>query len=280
MNNSSEPINVCWIASYPKSGNTWLMIILRNLFINLGLSNDSKVTYSIFNYQKGGNIREIPLIPGSMTSLDVNEVCFMKSHSASDKTVIYKDKNGNQPFKTVGFISIYRHPLDIILSYINFFMNHQNPNNLEQISKKKFYIDFLGFSEIPSNCQMKLDEIPQENLDHALKIFSQENGIPLNKAMASTYELNVNSWLQVANQEEWINKSVILKYENAKNDPFQEFGKLRKLINFEDEHLINALNCAEKSTSKGKPFFNKRTYGYYKNYFSQDAIDIFYQKKC
>ncbi len=104
--------DIIWIASYPKCGNTWIRTILANI-----LFGDQK---SMLNIED--------LIPD--IDLNFNEKSYDGSSKVFVKTHYYFGMDFPVFRRTAGFIYIIRHPLDIMLSALNFhFLITASPEN-------------------------------------------------------------------------------------------------------------------------------------------------------
>jgi len=134
---------IFWISSYPRSGNTWLRLILCGLFF----SEDGKINnfdilkkipkldslnnfefikeISIDDYNlifKDGEYNEETLVVYSkywieaQKKIKINEgtFAFCKTHNARIK---YKENHYTNELTTLGFIYISRDPRDVVLSY-------------------------------------------------------------------------------------------------------------------------------------------------------------------
>ena len=121
---------IIWLASYPKSGNTWLRIFIENLFRNTSAPakiNDLAVVRHNDNSTKlyercvGHNISnmndsQLHQYRGAVQSYlgTTNETVFVKTHSAlqnyEGKPLIYLEH-------TVGAVYLLRNPFDMIVSF-------------------------------------------------------------------------------------------------------------------------------------------------------------------
>lgn len=94
---------IVWLASYPRSGNTWLRFLLQ-AYLNAGQIDGSRLS------------SEIPGIHRSRDG-DINP-------DASDRVMVKTHFmwSPSHPFavKTRGFIYILRHPKDVLLSFLNY----------------------------------------------------------------------------------------------------------------------------------------------------------------
>ncbi len=128
---------IIWIASYPKSGNTWLRSIIGSLLY----SNDG-----IFNFQLIKNIKQFPsrstLKDFTQNFNDINElskywILAQEKINLANEIKFFKTHNlncaiNNNPFtnklNTLGTIYVVRDPRNLI----NSISNHYNKNNDEE----------------------------------------------------------------------------------------------------------------------------------------------------
>jgi len=123
--------NIVWLASYPKSGNTWLRMFLLNLFANadtpVGLNQVSAMSTGDTVMRWYREVDKRP--PAKWTAKDVarlrakvqrhlagltQDTIFVKTHAALVPML------GEPPFDmtvTAGAIYVVRNPLDIVPSY-------------------------------------------------------------------------------------------------------------------------------------------------------------------
>ena len=138
---------IIWLASYPKSGNTWL----RFFIISLLLKENNEVSlkhlegirqfptnyhYKNFNISKSnlGNLNEISKhwIDAQKVINSDNKIRFFKTHNALiklDNNIFTNEEN------TLGTIHIVRDPRNVLTS-VN---NHFHHNSLEE--SKEFIFD-------------------------------------------------------------------------------------------------------------------------------------------
>lgn len=271
--------NVIWITSYPKSGNTWIHSVLRLAGKNYGFPQVDMGAYNIL--QKG----EQPTICPAVKDQFASRPCVvLKTHSA------YKKDEQLHSFSEVdlhnaAYVHIYRNPLDVLLSYLNFtklqYKNHAN----SAAYKKNLFEDMLGLQrhhEYEEWLGMDLDVIPKNNLDHALDYFS-DNELTLQKlaGMSGSWIEHTRSWFEAAHDM----PGHSIRYEDCLENP-EEFVKLCDLFGFDREDVLFALdyvNSRARSMSASENrdhavFYNKMRAYYFTDYFSKDAISRFLNK--
>ncbi len=132
----SSPKNIIWLASYPKSGNTWIRILLSNYLnqeespININKINASIISSSrsIFDdyipfLSSDLSLEEIDIIRPEvykMISSESQELRYIKTHDAYTTNKDEKNIFPKEVSKAV--IQIVRNPLDIAVS----FAHHSN----------------------------------------------------------------------------------------------------------------------------------------------------------
>ncbi|KAF0162026.1 MAG: hypothetical protein FD157_4039 [Rhodocyclaceae bacterium] len=276
-----------WLVSFPKSGNTWTVEIIRKAAARAGFSAGED--YDIYNLI--GQSR--PFVPTSFIApAFADEACFLlKTHSAFDPD---SQPHADLGFVTEGFIHIYRNPLDVLLSYINFtrieYYSHQN----DAVYQRELFLDLLGLPSVPSYAAwnaLSLDTLPRENLDHALSQFMKsELAIPSLTAMSSSWIKHTQSWIEAANRG---TPSAVLKYEECLVNP-SVFNRMDRFFSFGPSVMSDAVQEAneflkKKSATSSKElkseghtnipeeaiFFNKMTSCYYINYFSRPLLSSF-----
>lgn len=271
-----KKLNVIWITSYPKSGNTWLHNVIKRAGKDYGFPQGDMDVYRISTPGICDAVRQ---------EYTYNPCTVLKTHSVYkfNKEMHHFD---GITFNNVGFIHISRNPLDVLLSYINFTrMQYKNQINARDEVLGKYvqdvFIDLLGFDKIFGMDEwqgMTLDLIPRKNLDHALDFFSEHGLNLINMSnTAGSWITHIESWRK-AHQDM---KGLSIRYEDCLVDPDQ-FAKATQFFIFNREDVLKSLDdfntTAQKLASTGSIFYNKMEAYYFKSYFSKDAISRFMKK--
>ena len=250
---------IIWIASYPKSGNTWIRFFLISLLSN----NKQDITLKDLH-----NIKQFPTksqYDKSNISIDFNNLNEVSKHwlevqkkiNSDNKIRFFKTHNAlckinNKIFTnyetTLGAIHIVRDPRNIISSI----KNHFNHENIEE--SKKFIFEETKVT-ISKNSKVK-------------------ETYPL-PTLIGSWQTHYNSWKQLKKNY------LLIKYENLINSPFSEFKKIsiylekffgnkisdeklesaiklssfERLKNIEEEKGFSESVVNEKTGSKNKFFF-------------------------
>ena len=226
---------IIWLASYPKSGNTWV----RSFISSLLYTNDGKVSFSKLN--KIGqfparsqflnfiddlqNVKEVYKNWSSVQNylnLD-NKIKFLKTHHINCKIENYEFTDQTN---TLGVIYIVRDPRNVACSV----KNHFSLNNYEEVKNFLFRENnWLGIIK---------------DRDQAI----MDNKIP---TLISSWKTNYLSWKNKTKNY------LLIKYENLLNDPNNEFFKISKYlenhlkINISKEKVNKAIeSCSFKNLQK------------------------------
>ena len=226
---------IIWLASYPKSGNTWV----RSFISSLLYTNDGKVSFSKLN--KIGqfparsqflnfiddlqNVKEVSKNWSSVQNylnLD-NKIKFLKTHHINCKIENYEFTDQTN---TLGVIYIVRDPRNVACSV----KNHFSLNNYEEVKNFLFRENnWLGIIK---------------DRDQAI----MDNKIP---TLISSWKTNYLSWKNKTKNY------LLIKYENLLNDPNNEFFKISKYlenhlkINISKEKVNKAIeSCSFKNLQK------------------------------
>ena len=255
--------NYFYIASYPKSGNTWVRIFIKYLLLYKGKSdvNDENIKKN-FRLNRDLNTGDIlssrDWIDDNLgiesSDLDIDEISLIRSKIGPQK-LIFSDngsfhkvhdafylKNGEQLVcseKCSGAIYIIRHPFDIVISLSNFFKW-----NIEK--SVNFILDNNAY--LASSSKRISSQVPQflGNWSYHVNSWTNQNKIPL----------------------------LLIKYENLHNYPITTFKKISKFLGIgDDKELIKkAFESSSFNNLKSKELKEK---GFYES--PKQSINFFYK---
>ena len=184
--------------------------------------------------------------------------------------------------QTVGYIHVYRNPLDVLLSYINYSRLEYKSNQGSVYYRKRLFHDLLGFDKVYSYddwLEQGIDTIPVRNLDHALDHFSASGiAIPHLQNLAGSWASHLESWHSVPDEI----PGHTIRYEDCVSDS-SAFDPLADMFLFGPAELraaVGSVNqAARKFSAEGNQnqviFFNKMRAYYYPDYYSQSAVSRF-----
>ena len=209
---------IIWLASYPKSGNTWV-----RLFIDALLNKKNQLDLNsimIRQFPLRYDYTELSLNPDNIQEFISNCTLCQNRINLDNSTKIFKTHNsmwraGNNYFtneeNTKGVIHIVRDPRNVITSV----KNHFNKENYDE-----------AFNFMTNEKQSLGSKINKEVVD-----------LP---TVVSSWSNHFNSWKKM-------NKNYLLiKYENLIDDTHNEFNKIVEYLNI-NLHLkinINEVNRA------------------------------------
>jgi len=137
---------IIWLASYPKSGNTWIRLFLDNLFsssdkfnINQNLIQQFPLRKHFYglteNINNQNELAKNCIDAQLRLNLD-GKIKILKTHNA-----LWKFNNGEYSFtdeiNTIGVIHIVRDPRNIVTSILNYFQKKNYENAIEFMEKDK-----------------------------------------------------------------------------------------------------------------------------------------------
>lgn len=197
--------NIVWLASYPKSGNTWLRAFLANLIAN------RTTPVALDELPRYGDLEARPDLFGKLagrpsTQLDPSQISELRPRvqaeiaAAAPKTVFVKTHSLSgvhdgyplhNPSVSAGAIYVVRNPLDVVIS-----MSHHFGIGLDEA------IMYLGN-----------DSAATENSE----LFVTE--------FLGSWSRHVKSWSEFDND-----RILVLRYEDLLEKPAKGFGKVARLV--------------------------------------------------
>ncbi|MEP5764916.1 MAG: sulfotransferase domain-containing protein [Halieaceae bacterium] len=229
-NNDRQSTPVIWIASYPKSGNTWLRHILNQLLCP-DVGGHISVPFHAREFPEDIYVHELP----------IGNVHLVKTHSYPGSEQLNAVSN---PF--YGAITIRRHPLDILLSAVNY-------NGIK--TKSEF---FLGGSI------KTVDKIIEDGeFDHYVEQFIELDGV-------STYCVMSGPWSQY--QSQWNDvftgpSHLTMVYEDMVARPEHSVMQISEYFQLDtDMNLAHDIveRVEEKTQVNGEFYWRKQAYNYRK----------------
>ena len=256
--------NILWIASYPKSGNTWVRAFIHNYLANQTnhintLHQQSIDEVKSFRYQKYLSAKQ------KTTELDLETLCSIRPfvHSdiaaAANGTVFVKSHNFQGQYKnhplhnwsvSSGAIYVVRNPLDVAVSLSHYFA-------------------------------YSIDEAIEYMADEMAGTANEAENVP---QVITSWSLNVSSWTQEPSQN-----LLVLRYEDLLSNPKKYFRKVESLLGLKKDpkRLIQAIkassfnNLKKQEQSNGfvekhegaQSFFRKGTANQWKTQLSKQQID-------
>lgn len=225
--------NIVWIASYPKSGNTWFRTMLNNIesksneptSINRIEKSAIASSRTMFDQLSGLSSSDLSLdeienyrpLVYKQLSADSEENIYLKVHDAWSR-----NKAGIPLFPeehTKGVIYIIRHPLDVAVS-----LSHHNTEKVEESMRKMndpSYGLCLGEKRL-------FNQLPQKML---------------------SWSDHVRSWVTDSGL-----RVHVMRYEDMIDNPFETFAESLDFLNikFTEEKLKIAIKNSDFQTLKNQ----------------------------
>ena len=261
--------NLIWIASYPKSGNTWMRSLLTALIYTKDGLFDFELLPKIDQFEKKNNFSFVKKLKSSdfdnldkmeivskywheaQERLDYSDLIFFKTHSSNYNHKNLKYANLN---KTRGCIYLVRDPRDVAISY----------------SK------FMGCS---------IDETIDYMLAPSRQIWNQEKTVGI---IISRWDFHIASWINLDTPK------IFIRYEDLLNNTKKVLKELIKFIqgplkiNIElnEKKIENIIKTTSfdllknkenkdgfREASKNSPFFREGKSMQWKKILSQDQVN-------
>ena len=240
---------IIWLSSYPKSGNTWLRLLLTNYFhsdkkifsnINYIKEFPKKSFFKDLDEETNTGLKGLELYRYFILSQDRlnfnNEVNLLKTHSICGTINGYKFTNKEN---TLGFIYIVRDPRSVAISYAH----HSNIS-----------------------------------YDKTAEIITDENHVVFDKdkivTARSSWKINYLSWLKSPYPR------IIIKYEDLHKDTFKHFKKILLFLNkfMKIDIDENKIHSTIKKCSFDNLKHEEENYGFYErmgndNFFRKGLVD-------
>ena len=224
---------IFWIASYPKSGNTWVRsLICSYYFTNDGIFTDDKLLKNIGQFPEKKHFKKFDYniaVPGDTTKfwIEAQESINQDRNLRFFKTHNFLGKINNTQFtneeNTLGAIYILRDPRNVITSVKNHFEMTYEESLEFMLNERKFTYDYFKKNDYGDF------------------------------QFLSSWEKNYQTWIN--------NKmfpTLVIKYENLVSQTFVELKKIVNFIDnltkqkkeFDEKKAINALSSTSFSNLK------------------------------
>ena len=246
---------IIWLASYPKSGNTWIRFFIISLLMGkktklnlnhlkaiLAYPNVSQFENLISNYLDLNEISKNWILSQTKINSD-KSLRFLKTHNMLGKLNNYKFTDNNN---TLGAIHIVRDPRNIITSL----KNHWSLPTYEEA--KKFLFN--------NNQVLTLSKQEKEKYE------KYETKYPLPQIIGS-WKTHYLSWKSLKKNY------LLVKYENLINNPKDEFEKIADFISNLIRHNFNKseIDTAIKLSSFDKLEKMERDHGFIESSINKEG---------
>ena len=243
---------IVWIASFPKSGNTWVRTFLCSyLYMNLKNEDfDFGLLKNILKFPNEKQYEDIGVKPKNFEEVAKYWISVQEKINSNKKINFLKTHNAfggleNCPFtnkaNTLGAIYLVRDPRDVLVSY-------------------------------SKHLEKSIDETLELVLEDDHKGWLNENKKDVIGEIRGSWAQNYNSWKNF-----YLTEKIIIRYEDLIKDPFNNFSNIIRYLNklfgleIDDEKIkkcieitdFNKLKKLEMKTgfvenySKKELFFNQ-----------------------
>ena len=242
---------ICWIVSYPKSGNTYLRMLLTSYFYTKdGLTNDFQEIKNIFNINNYNIYKKIKNFPNlnqlienpqiitlfwegaqKLLAEEIKNYLFVKTHNCMAE-IMYK-RFTNEKY-TKCFIYIVRDPRSVAVSYKHHFQLSYDKAVKQLVNKNLVDFDFNSKKNVPD--------------------------------LISSWSVHYNSWKNFI----YKGNGIIIKYEDLVQNPNVFF---KKILNFLSNHMDIKINENKfNQTIESNRFSNLQEIEKQKGFFEKPKI--------
>lgn len=241
--------NLLGLYSFPKSGNTWLRAIIAAIF-KVPTPNGMMAEYVIDTHM-GQTIGKRPWM------FDGKTWCFYKSHNKTPEVF-----EGDQVIQPDLILYIYRHPLDIFTSYLNYLSG-----NVTALSQKVF-----GFSFD------KVEDLTPAQLDHLFKRFTEHGTFdPREESPFGSIFESYDNFTALRDAGAPVH---VLRYEDLIDDFDAAVTAICTFlqVRIEPGDIESIRSISEGLTAGDGKFFWKRQVGTHQTYLTDSQVHAFWLK--
>jgi hypothetical protein len=221
---------IVWLAAYPKTGSTWVRTIIQQL-----LAPDVRAKEAIPSFDRD--------FPGDAPTYRVmgTEAKVLRTHCHPHHKAfraLLEERNDD----VIGVLTIQRHPLDVLLSQLNYsFILGREKSFKEGVVKKA-------------------EEIIADNeIDHYIDAFLETNGCPEHVKRCQSYPGFYAEWRQFAPGARHLH----LCYEDMVKDPISGINMLSSFFGLSGVDAADVMEQVEDLTRvNGKFFWRKKAYNH------------------
>jgi hypothetical protein len=221
---------IVWVAAYPKTGSTWLRAIIQQI-----LAPGDRAKDAIPSLHKVYPA-EAPIYPIMGT-----EAKLLRTHSHPHQK-FYLRAMENRSDEIIGIITIQRHPLDVLLSQLN-------------------YSFVMGDERSFKNGALKKAEqiISDGEIDHYIDAFIEAGGCPEHVERCGTYVGFFEKWREYSPNASRLH----LRYEEMVEDPKAGMREIQSFLQLPDVRIDEvAAKIEDRTQVDGKFYWRKRAFNY------------------
>lgn len=239
----SPPPKVVGLYSFPKSGNTWLRAIISAM---TGIPSGPG---ALHKYVIDTHYEKTDWYPWHFEGSDWY---FYKSHHKE-----LRSSYMNKDLATDKVVYIYRHPLDVFTSYLNFVSENVSPSSGKGLP--------FQFGSVEDLTPEQLEQLFAIWLEH-LTLF------PKNRVFGSMFE-SIESFRALSAKRP--GDVLIVRYEDLMDKFDETTTAIAAHLGFKHVDPESVYAVADKRTKQNGKFFWKRQKENYRNYLTEDQINRF-----
>ena len=250
---------IIWLASYPKSGNTWVRSFLNSLLFNKDNSANLNELSKIDQYPKRSHFKNLVSEIDNLEELSLNWIKSQKIINKDNQIKLLKTHHALCNYKnsfftngevSLGAVHIVRDPRNVISSVLY----HFSKKNYEEA--KKFLFDenkALGkkFDVNDPNANRNIFTVISSWKNH----YNSWKQFKKNYLLIRYEDLLANPYREFIKLSEYLSKLLSIKFENEKIDTAVKSNSFENLQRLERENGFSE-SIIDKKTGLKKRFFN------------------------
>lgn len=245
MSDQKNDAVVVGLYSFPKSGNTWLRAIIAGL---TDMPSEPGVLQKYVTDSHYGKVIENPW------NFQGRDWYFYKSHH---KTVLTEHED--QTFVTDKILYIYRHPLDVFVSYLNFVSRNVSPKAGQSLP--------IHFDSV--------DDLTPDQMETLFAIFLENATLfPRNKAFGGVFE-HIDSFKKLGATQDNV---LVMRYEDLSDDFEKVVADICSFLDIEQPNTAAVYRYADHRTRQNGKFFWKRQKENFRTYLTDEQVARFTEK--
>ncbi len=242
MSETTNKRAVVGLYSFPKSGNTWLRAVIAGA---TGMPMGPGVMQKYVTDTHFGKAMENPW------SFQGTDWYFYKSHHAQLLTT-----DQNDPLVTDKVVHIYRHPLDVFMSYLNFVSRNVSPKAGKALP---FQFD-------------KVEDLTPEQLETLFAIFVEHATlVPQNKVFGNVFT-HVSNFRKLGEEQLPVYQ---IRYEDLYDNFEGVVSGMCDFLGLENVDMNTVYRTADRRTKQNGKFFWKRQKENFRNFLTDEQVTRF-----
>lgn len=233
---------IVWLAAYPKTGSTWVRTIIQQM-----IAPDTRAKEAIASFEQE--------YPEGLASYPVmsTDAKIIRTHCHPEHKA-FRAVQEQRSDRVAGVITVQRHPLDVLLSQLNYAFTRERHGSFKNNELKRAE-----------------DIIADDEIDHYIDAFIASGGCPEYSKRCLSYPDFYKAWRDFAPGASHLH----LRYEDMVEDQEAAIAQIARFLHIDDIDPAELRDRVEQRTQlNGKFFWRKRAYNF-RDLLPEDSIRRF-----